>query len=111
MICTSIKLLTPNVTQNSIGVVKKYAYTEKQVPIIKVEDIYSNEFYEASQLGLKPELRVKISATSYNNERELKYNGTLYTIIRTSTPNIDEIVLICERKIDSGKIEQATISI
>lgn len=103
MICTSIKLLTPIINQNSVGVVKKQGYTEKEVPIIKVEEIYANEFYEASQLGLKPELRLKISALSFENQRELKYNDQIYTIIRTTTPNIDEVVLICERKLEDYK--------
>lgn len=103
MICTGMQLLTPRITRNNIGVVTRQGYTEKQVYIIKVEEIYANEFYEASQLGLKPELRLRISATSYNNERELKYNDQIYTIIRTSNPNTDEIVLICERKIEDNQ--------
>ena len=103
MICTGIQLLTPRVTRNNIGVVIRQGYTEKQVYLIKVEEIYANEFYEASQLGLKPELRLRISATSYNNERELKYNDQIYTIIRTSNPNTDEVVLICERKIEDNQ--------
>ena len=103
MICTGIQLLTPRVTKNNIGVVTRQGYTEKQVYLIKVEEIYANEFYEASQLGLKPELRLRISATSYNNERELKYNDQIYTIIRTSNPNTDEVVLICERKIEDNQ--------
>lgn len=103
MICTGIQLLTPRVTKNNIGVVTRQGYTEKQVYLIKVEEIYANEFYEASQLGLKPELRLRISATSYNNERELKYNDQIYTIIRTSNPNTDEVVLICERKIEDNR--------
>lgn len=106
MICTGMQLLTPRVTRNNIGVVTKQGYTEKDVYIIKVEEIYSNEFYEASQLGLKPELRLRISATSYNNERELRYNNQIYTIIRTSNPNTDEVVLICERKIEDSKQEK-----
>lgn len=106
MICTGIQLLTPRVTKNNIGVVTRQGYTEKQVYLIKVEEIYANEFYEASQLGLKPELRLRISATSYNNERELKYNDQIYTIIRTSNPNTDEVVLICERKIEDNQQEK-----
>lgn len=106
MICTGIQLLTPRVTKNNIGVVTRQGYTEKQVYLIKVEEIYANEFYEASQLGLKPELRLRISATSYNNERELKYNDQIYTIIRTSNPNADEVVLICERKIEDNQQEK-----
>lgn len=99
MICTEVTLLTPTITKNSIGVEGKN-YTPFVVPIIKVEDVYSNEFYEASQIGLKAELRLRISALNYNGERELVYNNEGYSVIRTSTPHIDEVVLICERKIN-----------
>lgn len=98
MICVELTLLTPTTITNSIGV-QTQTYSEEVVPIIKVEDIYSNEFYQANEQGLKPSLRVKISSLNYNNQEELLYNGVHYSVIRTSTPNIDEVVLICERKV------------
>lgn len=98
MICTEIELLTPQISTDSIGV-QKTNYSSKIVPIIKVEDIYSNEFYQANEQGLKPELRIKISALNYNGEQEFVYNGVRYFVIRTSTPNIDEVVLISQRKL------------
>lgn len=72
---------------------------EKEIPILKVEDVWQNEFYNANQQGLKPSLRLKISASNYNDERELKYMDKTYTIIRTQNITVDETVLICERKI------------
>ena len=91
-------LLSTIITQDSIGneieTVKK-----STIPIIKVEDVYANEFYEANQQGFKPSLRLKISALNYNDEEELIYMGKTYSIIRTQEPTADEVVLICERKI------------
>ena len=98
MISTSLYLIRTTLETDSIGQQKEVS-TSIEVPIIKIEDIYSNEFYEANNQGYKPELRVRISALNYDYEQELEYNGIIYNIIRTQTPNIDEVVLICERKL------------
>lgn len=94
----SCKLLSTTLQTDSIGV-QKEVQTEIEIPIIKVEEIYSNEFYEANQQGFKPSLRLRISSLNYNNEKELIYMGVIYTIIRASEPYADETVLVCERKI------------
>lgn len=94
----SCKLLSTDLQTDDIGV-QKEVQTEIEIPIIKVEEIYANEFYEANQQGFKPTLRLRISALNYNNEKELIYVGVIYTIIRASEPYADEVVLVCERKI------------
>ncbi len=94
----SCKLLSTDLQTDDIGV-QKEVQTEIEIPIIKVEEIYANEFYEANQQGFKPTLRLRISALNYNNEKELIYMGVIYTIIRASEPYADEVVLVCERKI------------
>ena len=95
----SCKLLSTIFESNSNGVQVPKETKEIQIPIIKIEDIYANEFYEANEQGFKPTLRVRISALNYNNEKELVYMGVTYSIIRVSEPYADEIVLICERKV------------
>lgn len=94
----SCKLLSTKIQEDSIGV-QKEVVTEVEIPIIKVEEIYANEFYEANEQGFKPTLRLRISALNYNNEKELIYMGITYSIIRASEPYADEVVLICERKV------------
>lgn len=69
------------------------------IPIISVEDVYLKEFYEASMQGFKPSLALKISSLEYKGEEELIYMGIRYSVIRTKTPDLDELILICERKI------------
>lgn len=91
-------LLSKEIIQDEIGVEKEIT-KESPVPIIKIEDIYANEYYAANQSGYKPTLRLKISALSYEGQSELKYMGTVYTIIRATEPYADEVALICERKI------------
>ena len=92
------KLLSTTLVENDIGV-QKEKVVEKPIPIIKVEDVYKDEYYEANQQGYKPTLRLRISALNYNNEKELIYMGVTYSIIRASEPYADEVVLICERKV------------
>ena len=94
----SVTLLSTTITSNEIGV-QVETPIQVEIPIIKVEDIYANEFYEANEQGFKPELRIRISTYNYNGEQELIYGGTNYTVIRTQVPKADETVLICERKV------------
>lgn len=94
----SCKLLSTTLQANTIGV-QKEVQKEVEVPIIKVEEVYANEFYEANEQGFKPTLRLRISSLNYNNEKELIYMGTTYSIIRPSEPYADEVVLVCERKV------------
>lgn len=92
------KLLSTTLVDNEIGV-QEEKIVEIPIPIIKVEDVYKDEYYEANQQGYKPTLRLRISALNYKNEEELIYMGTTYSIIRASEPYADEVVLICERKV------------
>lgn len=91
-------LVATTIEQDNIGneIEKK---TEINVPIIKVENIYSSEFYSASQNGFKPSLRIKISALNYNEEPIVKYLGVEYDVIRVDREYADEISLICEKRI------------
>ncbi len=100
----SCKLLSITSKQNSIGVPIPQKPIEIEIPIIKVEDVYANEYYEANQAGYQPTLRLRISALNYNNEEELIYMGINYTIIRIQEITADELILICERKIKNVKI-------
>ena len=95
----SCKLLSTTLKTDSIGVQREVIIESPPIPIIKIEDVYKDEFYEANEQGFKPNLRLKISALNYNNEEELIYMGTTYSIIRASDPYADEVVLVCERKV------------
>ena len=94
----SCYLLSTSIQSNSIGV-EEETQTQIECPIIKIEDIYANEFYQANEQGFKPSLRVRISTLNYNGEPELIYMGETYSIIRTQEPEADELILVCERKV------------
>lgn len=93
----SCTLLTTSIQSDSIGV-EKETNTQLVIPIIKVEDVYADEFYEANEQGFKPSLRLRISTLNYSNQKELIYMGITYSIIRTQEI-VDETILICERKV------------
>ena len=94
----SCKLLSTQIVEDSVGVQKEQV-TELEIPIIKVEDIYANEFYEADEQGYKPSLRLRISVLNYDNQSELIYMNKTYTIIRIQEITADELILVCERKL------------
>ena len=96
----SCKLLSITSKVDDIGVQKNSTkITEIEIPIIKVEDIYANEYYKANEQGYKPSLRLRISVLNYNNQKELIYMNNKYSIIRTQEATADELILICERKV------------
>ncbi len=101
MIDLECDLITSEVIYDDIGneTIEKI-YTK--CPIIKIEDVFSDEFYNASQLGLKPSLKLRISALKYDNQKQLKYMNNEYEIIRVDTPSYDEVSLVCERKVGNG---------
>lgn len=71
----------------------------KEIPIIEVQDVYQNEFYNAAQQGLKPTLRLLISDLNYNDEEELFYMNKRYIVIRVDRVNNENIALICEKRV------------
>lgn len=95
-------LLSTTIEQDDIGN-EIETVNKRLIPIIKVEDVYANEYYQANQQGFKPSLRLRISALNYKDEEELIYMKKVYSVIRVQEPNADEVVLICERKIKNVK--------
>lgn len=79
-----------------------------EIPIIEVQDVYQSEFYNASQQGLKPTLRLLISDLNYNDEPELEYRGNRYSIIRVDMVDNESLALVCEKRSGiNGKNNQA----
>ena len=95
-------LLSTTIKQDSIGN-EIEEENKRLIPIIKVEDVYAEEYYKARQQGFKPSLRLRISALNYKDEEELIYMGKVYSIIRAQEVEADEIALICGRKIKNVK--------
>lgn len=77
--------------------------TEREV-YVQPRSVYSSEFYNAAQLGLKPSLTLFISnRDDYEDERILVYEGKEYSVIRTDwSAQRDGISLICEEREING---------
>ena len=101
----SCKLLSTIYTSNEIGVQEEKTI-EKEIPIIKIEDIYAQEFYKANEQDYKPSLRLRINNLCYEDEEELIYKNVTYKIIRTQEITADELILVCERKVKNVKKNQ-----
>lgn len=99
----SCKLLSTTYENGKNGEKIPVKKTEKEIPIINEESVYANEFYQGNEQGYKPSLRLIISNLNYNNEEDLIYMNTEYSIIRTQKKNEDELILVCERKIKNVK--------
>ena len=69
---------------------------------VQPRGVYSSEFYNASQLGLKPSITFVITNRSdYHEEPIIEYKGVEYNVIRVDwNAQRDSISLICERRIN-----------
>lgn len=69
---------------------------------VQPRGVYQSEFYNASQLGLKPSLTLFIAnKADYNDQKVVSYNGKRYNVIRADwTAQRDGISLICEERIN-----------
>lgn len=103
MYSTEFKFLSTQIISNEIGVQTKQTIESKPIPIIKIEDVYADEYYKANQAGYKPSLCLRISSLNYDNQEELIYMNTIYSIIRVREKTADELILVCERKIKNVK--------
>ena len=92
------KLVTKSYIIDDIGN-QKLQENLVTIPIIEVQDVYQSEFYNASQQGLKPTLRLLISDLNYNDEPELEYMGNRYSIIRVDKVDNESIALVCEKRV------------
>ena len=99
-----IKLVSSEKTVDEFGdhVVKK---TERPV-MAELMSVGQSEFYKAQAIGLKPDLKFKLSDyLEYQNEKHLKYQGfneteeLKYTVIRTYRKG-NELEIVCKRGVD-----------
>ena len=69
---------------------------------VQPRGVYQSEFYNASQLGLKPSLTLFIAnKADYNDQKVVSYNGKRYNVIRADwTAQRDGISLICEERVN-----------
>lgn len=97
----TIQLITQQYVIDEIGN-QKLQENLVEVPITEIQDVYQSEFYNASQQGLKPSLRVVINNLNYSDEEELYYMGKRYTVIRVDRVDNEYIALVCEKRVGNN---------
>lgn len=83
-------------------------YGNEITPLVSTEvyvqprGVYQSEFYNASQLGLKPSITLVISnREDYDGQKLVEYEGKEYSVIRADwNAQRDSIALVCEERIN-----------
>jgi len=68
------------------------------------KSVQSQEFYAAATADHKPELVLEMRLVEYQKEKQVKYSGTTYEVIRTFTSkkNPEFVELVCEVVVGSA---------
>ena len=75
-----IKLLTIEYTQDDLG---EWAETRAETEVFaRIESVTMSEFYQAGMQGFKPEYKMTVWQTEYNNEELIEYGGVVYVVYR-----------------------------
>ncbi|MFN2746967.1 phage head closure protein [Bacillus sp. z60-18] len=67
------------------------------------KSVTRNEFYNASNSGMKPSLVFIVHGYEYRKEQKVEFEGIEYNVIRTYETDFEEVELLCERVIGNGK--------
>lgn len=104
---------------DDVAVLKKYGEStfdaagneivevEETTVFVQPKGVYSSEFYNAAQVGLKPSLTLVLSnREDYTNQKILTFQGRDYDVIRVDwNAQRDAISLICEERVGDTIIE------
>jgi phage head-tail adaptor, putative, SPP1 family len=72
--------------------------TEKREIYCTRKSIKQSEFYQASQIGMKPEFVIETSMFDYSGEEIIEVDNVLYKIYRTFKREDEIIELYCIQK-------------
>ncbi len=91
MIDTTITLITETVSKNAYGAPVSEK-TEREI-FCKCKSVTSSEFYNGQQAGLSLSYVFETNPVNYQGEKELIYDGEVYSIVRTYLANLDTLEL------------------
>lgn len=98
-----IYLIKEEIGEDEIGNATTSSFTSTKC-YAKKQSIRTNEFYNATMVGLTPSCEFVVKRLNYNGENELEWNNERFEIIRTIDPkNKFDIVLVCAKKIGVNK--------
>lgn len=90
-----INLISSSWVKDENGVNRK-TETSRQV-FCNVRSVTQSEFYQAAQMGLKPEYRFVMFRYDYNGENIIEYNGVRYSVYRTYFAENDLLELTVQK--------------
>lgn len=62
--------------------------------LVRKNVVGSREFYNAMAVGIRPTAELQVRLCDYDNEQEVEYKGTRYSIIRTIPKGKFDLVLV-----------------
>ena len=94
-----IYLINEVETEDEVGNTITSSFTTTKC-YAKKQSLRTNEFYNATMVGLTPSCEFVVKRLNYNGQNELEWNNERFDIIRTVDPkNKFDIVLVCAKKI------------
>lgn len=94
-----IYFINPVETEDAIGNTITSSFTTTKC-YAKKQSVRTNEFYNATMVGLTPSCEFVVKRLNYDGQNELEWNNERFEIIRTVDPkNKFDIVLVCSKKI------------
>lgn len=98
-----IYLINEVIVEDDIGNTTTSSFTSTKC-YAKKQSVKTNEFYNATMVGLTPSCEFVVKRLNYNGQNELEWNNERFVIIRTIDPkNKFDIVLVCAKKIGVNK--------
>ena len=70
--------------------------------LCRLNSVGRSEFYNAAVAGLRPEIVFTIHNYEYSGQKQLRFEGILYSVIRTYATSFEELELTCERVAGHG---------
>ena len=86
-----IALISIEYSQDDLG---QWVETRTETDVFAlVESVTMSEFYQAGMQGFKPEFRMLVWMSEYNDQEILEYKGKVYDVYRTYMRNDGRIEL------------------
>lgn len=85
--------------KDKLGQFKKKTETKTEI-FITILSVTRNEFYKAGSSGITPDYVFQTAAINYAGEKEIEFDGKIYSIYRTfNPPDSDNIELYVHKKV------------
>lgn len=103
---TPIYLVRETREQNAIG---EWVSTEQLRKVYaNVSSVSASEYFNASQIGLNPEIRFTMFAPDYDGELIVELNGIRFSVYRIYRATTDKLELYAQREAGTATVTTTT---